>query len=81
MKYLKGLGHILMIILLTATTQIGGLVYILVLFLFKKAWKRVLTFVLFYSLITFLMIPQLAPLFGRKPVHVNNQVKHLTGIM
>jgi len=75
MRYLKLLGHILMIILLTGITQVGGLVYILTLLLFKKFRKRLVVFILLYSITVFLIIPQLAPIFGRMPVTVNDQVK------
>jgi len=75
MKYLIGLGHVLIMVLLTGVTQIGGLVYLLVLFLFKKTGKRVVAFILLYGLSAFLIIPQLAPFFGRTPVTENERIK------
>ncbi|MGB6035200.1 MAG: hypothetical protein WBG42_02950 [Cryomorphaceae bacterium] len=68
--------HILMAILLTVITQVGGLLYLLIILVFRKSkwWKSLLGLVVIYSIATFLFIPLLAPYFGREKIraHVLN---------
>lgn len=68
-KILQLLVHLLVAIILTALTQVGGVVYIfcLLLNIFKKrtlTWFFLL-FISFYLLVTFLLVPFIAPHFGR----------------
>ncbi len=65
------LVHILMALLLTVATQIGGLLYLLTILVFRKTkwWKILLGFFALYGAVTFLIIPILAPSFGREKVN------------
>lgn len=59
--------HLLIIIFLTAFTQIGGIVYLLVILglkSFDKKMKLVVFFVV-YFLMTFAVVPYISPYFGR----------------
>ncbi|MCZ4410311.1 hypothetical protein O3Q51_15960 [Cryomorphaceae bacterium 1068] len=64
--------HILMALLLTVITQIGGLLYLMIVLVFRKTkWgKRLLVFIGLYALATFVIVPILAPHFGREKVKV-----------
>ena len=69
-----------MIIILTVITQIGGVVLlislILVRYLKKQLkYKLLLVFLTTYLLATFLIVPLLAPLFGREKVMHSDRVK------
>ena len=80
MKIIKPLLHLFIIILLTAITQTGGVIYIISLFLIrnqskKKRLKRFLAFTLTYLLTTFLVIPYMAPIFGREKIKESKNVK------
>ena len=75
MKLRKGFGYFLIILLLTVGTQVGGLVYLIVVLLTKKTRKRLVFFVIAYGLTTFLIVPNLAPFFGRIPVTISDEVK------
>ena len=59
-----------MVLLLTAFTQIGGVIYFLVFLLFWKTSSLVKwgIFIGAYLLITFFLVPVLAPKWGRIPV-------------
>jgi len=72
---------LLIIILLTAFTQVGGLIYLL----YKpigtwisnrlkgsKRYIKVLVFITFYLLVTMVIIPPLAERFGRVPLPLSN---------
>lgn len=65
---------------LTATTQIGGIVYLLSVF-FSKKWKRnfrfktQVIFLLFYFFSTFLIVPFVAPIFGREKIKHSESIK------
>jgi len=60
-------------LLLTIASQIGGMIYLITLFINKK-WnkqfkgKSVLIFLSTYLLFTFLIVPFIAPIFGRERV-------------
>lgn len=76
LKYLKILIHILIVILLTLLTQVGGLIWIAVFGFFryrKSAWnkrKRFLSFSIVYILCITFIVPILAPLNHRKALPV-----------
>lgn len=75
MRYLRFLLDVICVVLLTAITQIGGVVFIvsrLVASRLKFRFRNVLTFMLLYVLTTFLIVPPLARVLGREPV--NHQV-------
>lgn len=64
---------IILVVLLTLLTQVGGIVYLFSEF-FCKSWKvnfrfkSLVFFLAFYLLSTFLIVPTIAPFFGREPV-------------
>lgn len=68
---------VLLFILLTAATQIGGLVYVISSFITKKTkwnfkFKSSIIYILVYLFSTFLIVPYIAPIFGReKVIHTN----------
>ncbi|GAK96156.1 hypothetical protein JCM19294_2938 [Nonlabens tegetincola] len=83
LKVLKYLGDLFLIVVLTLITQIGGLLYLFsrVLFRNTKSYKAIKTTVLFLSLYvfsTFLIIPFLAPQFGRERVLESDHVKNVS---
>src|SRR5688572_4937224 len=84
-------GRVLAFLLLTILTQIGGVIYLLNFTTYRfinrkvnKQWIRRLckgtTFVLFYLIATFLIVPLLAKPFGRVqlPLRTANNLQPLT---
>ena len=79
-NFLKALCHILLALLLTTITQIGGLVYVLTLLLIKRKrvkykLKRVLCFSILYTVCTFFVVPPLAKVYGRERVQQSQVVR------
>ena len=77
---LKFIGHILLFVFLTLLTQIGGVVYLLSLLLAKRLGlkarrKKVLAFSALYLLATLLIVPLIAPLFGREKMKESKVVR------
>lgn len=77
---MKLLAHIILFIVLTIITQVGGIVLLLALWLanvislrFKA--KKLILFTGLYMLATFLIVPLLAPQFGRERVKNTSQIK------
>ena len=79
MRLLKVILTIIFFCLLTVLTQVGGLVYLLSAFTHKltdkwtsnnylKATYRFISFLTFYCLTTFLIVPAIAKPFGRVPL-------------
>ena len=67
MRLVKFLGVLLVICLLTLITQIGGLLFLVCYLVFRKnKVKLVLSFVVLYLVSTFLLVPLIAPVFGRE---------------
>ncbi len=65
---------------LTAVTQIGGIVYLLSLVISKKwnkklKFKTSIIFIGLYLLSTFIIIPLIAPFFGREKVKYSEKIK------
>lgn len=80
MRVLKIILHLLLILLLTIVTQIGGLVYLIVLFATKKitnykTLKRFLLFSILYLTCSLLLIPQIAPYFGREKLEITKYLQ------
>jgi hypothetical protein len=70
---LKIILHIIIIVLLTVLTQIGGIIYLISILLIKKLakkkrLKRIGIFAVLYLLATFLIVPNVAPIFGREKI-------------
>ncbi|GAA0719989.1 hypothetical protein GCM10009430_19690 [Aquimarina litoralis] len=72
-KILLILGKFLLALLLTLLTQIGGIIYLIIEILFIKKDKvyRIQKYSIFfvtYIICTFILVPYLAPLFGREKI-------------
>ncbi|MFT5891554.1 MAG: hypothetical protein ACI9Y7_001659 [Dokdonia sp.] len=66
----------LWVIVLTVTTQIGGVIYLIALLLYrKKTLKKWGTFLLLYLICTFAIVPYVAPLFGREKIKTTDTIK------
>ncbi|MCL6220873.1 hypothetical protein [Zunongwangia pacifica] len=70
---MKKLLHSILIILLTVITQIGGIIYLISILLIKptahkKRLKLLGIFIALYLIATFLIVPNVAPLFGREKI-------------
>jgi len=75
---LRFFHHLFIVVLLTILTQIGGLLYLLTQYTFRNASrlkksKRIGLFVLCYLLCTYLVVPLVAPLFGRERI-INTKI-------
>lgn len=71
---------ILFFCFLTVLTQIGGVVFLISLFINKKwmrefKFKSLLTFSVLYLFTTFFVIPFLAPIFGREKINHSIKIK------
>ena len=82
---MKSLVHILIVSLLTLTTQIGGLLWIINFAYFKlrkrnePRWLRILSFSIIYITSTLFIVPQIAKLSGRTPLPItktSNLIPH-----
>lgn len=78
---MKNILHLVFIILLTITTQIGGIIYLLSILItritkVKNRNYRFLTFALLYLFATFIIIPKIAPYFGRVKITNNQYVQN-----
>lgn len=74
MKFFNFFGHIIIIIFLTAITQIGGFLWVIALFLslkFKK--KKRIIFPIIYLISNLFIVPPIAKVFGREPLPVLNK--------
>ena len=72
-KLLYIIGLLLLFLFLTGLTQIGGIVLLLSLLISRKIKKKIkfktsLIFLCTYLLFTFLVVPFVAPVFGREPI-------------
>ncbi len=79
-KALKYILKFLLFCLLTIVTQIGGIIYLIVEIALKKnsnryRIKKVGIFTISYTIITFFIIPYLAPVFGREKIKDTNQIE------
>ncbi|MFY0599219.1 MAG: hypothetical protein JXR03_06075 [Cyclobacteriaceae bacterium] len=70
-----------MILILTVFTQVGGIIYVLNLVLIKKyslnAVKAITSFFLIYLLSNFLLLPLIAPVFGRVSLPLTGELRPL----
>ncbi len=72
--------HILIFIILTVITQVGGIVYLISVLVVKKSarnkrYKRIGVFTALYLFTTFLVVPNTAPLFGREKIKESKFLK------
>lgn len=71
MKFLKLLGHTCVILSLTVITQVGGIVWLLSVFVSKKMkTKKRYTFPLLYLVFNLLVVPPIAKIFGREKLPI-----------
>jgi hypothetical protein len=78
--FFKGILHLLIFIFLTVVTQIGGILYVITFLLIsnklsKYKLKRALFFITLYFTTTFLIVPEVAPLFGRVKIENNKNLE------
>lgn len=71
MKFLKLIGHLVFILILTVLTQIGGLIWVISIVLANKfSFKKRFVFPILYLIFNFLIIPPIAKLSGREKLPV-----------
>lgn len=78
--FIKIILHLLCFVILTALTQIGGIIYLISLFIISKKKpkyriKRILFFTFLYLTSTFLIVPNIAPFFGRVKIEDIYRIK------
>lgn len=76
----KKILRIIMFIFLTILTQVGGIVYVIALKISGKTkvkfkFKKLVIFVIIYSLTTFIIVPFIAPIFGKVKIENNKHIK------
>ncbi len=77
---LKIISQILLFVFLTISTQIGGIIYLLCLIITKK-WPRnlkikpIILFIGLYTISTLIIVPLIAPIFGRERVKHTDSIK------
>lgn len=64
----KVLVHIVIIVFLTIISQIGGIIYLLSILIYKQRKQRIVLFLGLYLVSTFLIVPVVAPYFGREKI-------------
>ncbi len=79
-KIAKLVLKLLFFLFLTALTQIGGVIFVLIELLAKRnihkyRFKKAIIFLISYVGITFLIVPYIAPLFGREKIRDTTQIK------
>ncbi|MFL9844201.1 hypothetical protein [Flavobacterium rhizosphaerae] len=77
---LKKALHIILSILLTVITQIGGIIYLIALLVCRNAkkhnyLKQAGLLIALYLVCTFVIVPNTAPLFGREKVYESEYIK------
>ena len=77
---MRFLLHLIIIILLTIITQVGGAIYLISVLLINKTsqntkLKRSAIFSIFYLTATFIVIPNIAPLIGREKISETKTLK------
>ncbi|MBW1295152.1 hypothetical protein [Aquimarina litoralis] len=74
---------IIFVIILTVLTQIGGILYLIIEIIFSKKYKKYRirkysTFLLVYLISTFIIIPYIAPIFGREKIKNTSYIEACT---
>ncbi|WP_299247742.1 hypothetical protein [uncultured Aquimarina sp.] len=82
-KILKITLKILIITFLTLSTQIGGIIYLVIELTIKKTIRnyrfiKIGVFTITYLIITFTVVPYLAPVFGREKIKNNDLIEACT---
>ena len=78
--FIKIIVHFLISVFLTVISQIGGIVYLIsILFISSKKLnyrlKRSCFFIIIYTIATFLIVPQIASIFGRVKILDNSKLE------
>ena len=84
-KSIKFALHVFIIVFLTVSTQIGGFIYLMgILFIKRRTkryrWKRIGLFCVLYLIATLVIVPLLAPIFGREKIKKLNHIDARTFI-
>ena len=73
---MKKILYVIIFILLTIITQVGGVLFLLSLWLTKKTKLNfIIIFASLYLMATFMLIPHLAPIFGREPITNSSRIE------
>ncbi|AUC83406.1 hypothetical protein [Lacinutrix sp. Bg11-31] len=73
MKLLRILFHVFLILILTVFTQVGGLIWLITLIIWKyKNWKKRYVFAILYLVCNLLIVPSLSKHFGREQLPISN---------
>jgi hypothetical protein len=70
--------HLVISVLLTVITQIGGVLYLISVLALKRKKRKILSFITLYILSTFLLVPLIAPIFGREKINNTNNIEAQT---
>ena len=74
--------HIFIVTILTVLTQIGGIIYLMSLIFSKRnkwnKYKFISLFIGLYLTFTILVVPIIAPIFGRVPLPLNGKIQPLS---
>lgn len=72
-KALSIFGHTIAVLLLTILTQVGGLIYLVCLLFYKRLssyWNWFAVFLCVYLVTAILLLPAIAPMFGREALPI-----------
>ncbi|RKE02487.1 hypothetical protein [Marinifilum flexuosum] len=77
---IQNLGRLILFVLLTIITQIGGLIYLIGIVLSNRIkfafWgKKLVVFIVLYVTASFLIVPIVAPWFGREKIRNNDNLQ------
>lgn len=75
MKILKVVLHLFIAAALTTITQIGGVIYLVVIIGFRTKKLKYLYFLVAYVIVSLFIIPPVAEIFGREKIKNNNYLK------
>ena len=80
MKFLKFCLHFTLVVLLSILTQVGGLLYLIVVLATRKIHrfkliKQIIVFLLVYLICSLLLIPKIAPYFGREKLETTEHLQ------
>ena len=85
-RLFKVVSYLFLFILFSAITQIGGITLLLSLLISKKIkrnfnGKRLIIFLSSYLLFTFILVPNIAPIFGREKIKFGKPTNYLTVLL
>lgn len=82
---IKWILVVFLFLLLTILTQTGGVVFLFAIWVarffgWQERWKKLLLSITLYLIISFVVIPHVAPIFGRVPVQHTDEIMPATWI-